>query len=468
MDEQVVERGFIEYHLAGKPKEIVAAILGSLSLEPGALAELKPEYFFLDNPVWERPIIFLDGQYFFPLPQVSFSHIHRIMERFADETGSKVSLENHRAEFLEQQLEALFRNALPDADIYPAVKWKKDGQQFENDLVAVIDRVVVIAEAKSNRLTPSGLRGAPDRVKRHVRDIVLNPSLQSERLEGMIAAARGGDEEARTILAGVGIDAQKADCVIRLSVSLYDLWVLSSSEEELKKIGWVPKEHDLAPSILIYDLQCVADILDNPLLFLHYLYERTYIQKSHNLMGDELDFLGLYLESAFNLSALSGENLTVTGMSAAVDEYYEALTAGVRRPKPKMNLRPLFRRIISRLAKVKPQGWTLMGFHLLGCADPAEQRAIERNLLRLRKSVRRNYRDPKHISTLIIKPPEARKTTVMFYLFPKALRHNHREIMVQLASEILESENLHECVVFGRCTENWGQAFESALLARHP
>ena len=455
--------------ITGKQKEIVAAILDSLSFEPGALAEFKPEYLFLDNPVWERPVIFLSGQYFFPMPQIAFSHIHRIMERFAEEVGSKVSLENRRAEFLEQQLEALFRNALPDADIYPAVKWKKDGQQFETDLIAVIDRVVVIAEAKSNRLTPSGLRGAPERVKRHVCDIVVKPSLQSKRLEEVIAAARDGDKEARTILAGIGIDAQKADCVIRLSVSLYDLSVLSSSEKELKKIGWVPEDHDLAPSILISNLQCVADILDNPLLFLHYLKERSYFQKIHNLMGDELDFLGIYLESAFNISALSGENLIVTEMSAAVDKYYEAITLGEQRQKPKMNLRPLFRRIISHLTKVKPQGWTLMGFHLLACAAPDKQRAIERNLLKLRKSVKRNYRDPKHKSALVIKPPEARKATVIFYLFPKALRHKHREIMEQLAAETLTSGNTKECVVFSRCTDDWWrQALESTLLARRP
>ncbi len=103
---------------------------------------------------------------------------------------------------------------------------------------------VVIVEAKSHRLTPQGLRGAPDRLKRHIKDLVLEPSMQSSRLESVIAAARDGDAEAQRIVATLGIDATQADLVIRLSVTLDDLSVLSSSESDLKKVGWVP-DHQL-------------------------------------------------------------------------------------------------------------------------------------------------------------------------------------------------------------------------------
>jgi hypothetical protein len=450
----------------GKPKEVISAILGALSFQPGALKDVKPEFLFLDNPVWEKPAISLDNGFLVPLPQAAFSHIHRIMERLAREAGLEETLQECRASFLEGSLEDLFRKALPDADFYPAFKWKQDGQQFENDLVVVIDRVVVIAEAKSHYLTPSGLRGAPDRVKRHVRDLVLSPSIQSHRLEKLITAARSGDEDAKKLLAANGIEADKADRVIRLSVTLYDLSVLSASEQDFKKIGWVPADHPVAPSILIADLRCVADILDNPLLFLHYLSERSHVQKSFDLLGDELDFLGLYMSSAYNLAALAGEAdfFNVSGMSSTIDEYYEAVSAGIKKPKPEMQLRPLFRDIVKRLSEVKQRGWTLLGFHLLECADPSEQRAVERSLMKLRRYVQKNYRDPTHTCTMVIKPPEQRKATVMFYLFPKKLRGEHRAIMAQLANETIAEHNLKRCVVFARCTEDWGKAFETALL----
>ncbi|MEP3246754.1 MAG: hypothetical protein ABJN40_22875 [Sneathiella sp.] len=450
----------------GKPKEVILAILGVLSFEPGALKDAKPEFLFLNNPVWERPVISLDNGFLVPLPQAAFSHIHRIMERLAREAGLEAALQKRRAGFLEGSLEDLFRKALPDANFYPAFKWKQDGQQFENDLVVVIDRVVVIAEAKSHYLTPSGLRGAPDRVKRHVQDLVLSPSTQSHRLEKLITAARSGDEDANKLLTAKGIEADKADRVIRLSVTLYDLSVLSASEQDFKKIGWVPKEHSVAPSILISDLRCVADILDNPILFLHYLSERSHVQKSFDLLGDELDFLGLYMNSAFNLAALAGEAdlFNASGMSSTIDEYYEAVSAGIKKPKPKMQLRPLFRNIVKRLSEIKQPGWTLLVFHLLECADPSEQKAVERSLMKLRRHVQKNYRDSKHTCTMVIKPPEQRKAIVMFYLYPKKLRGGHRAIMTQLANEAIAEYSLKRCVVFARCTEDWGKAFETALL----
>ncbi|KVE11547.1 hypothetical protein WI92_18420 [Burkholderia vietnamiensis] len=452
--------------LTGKSVETVSAVLKALSFVPGSLAETRPEFLFLDNPVWDRPTVAIGETYFCPLPQMAFSHIHRLVDRLAGEAGLQDALKERRAMYLEHQVEAVFRRAVPDADIRATVRWDKNGQQFENDLVVVIDRVVVIAEAKSHRLTPQGLRGAPDRVKRHIREMVLEPSIQSSRLEQLIQVARAGDAEATAILVGIGIDPKKADRVIRLSVTLDDLSILSASEQDFKEIGWVPPDHSLAPSILITDLECLADILDNGLLLLHYLSERVYLQKSLNLLGDELDFLGLYLASGFNLAALHGKftEFSPSGMSSPIDRYYLGREAGLKIPKPKMNLSPLYRDIVERLVQVKPPGWTLIGFHLLSSADPAEQRAIERNLKKLRGLVQKNYRDPDHISTLIIRPPEARKATVMFYLFPEALRDRYRQTMAQVASAAIEADNVNTCVVFARCTEKWGQTFEGVLV----
>ena len=452
--------------LTDRTEEAVISLLRALSLAPGALVDMQPEFLFLGNPIWERPAIDLGNVFFIPAPQVAFSHIHRIMDRLAAGAGLREQLKNRRAQSLESELEATFRKALPEADIRSAVIWKKGSEQFENDLLVVIDRVVVIAEAKSHRLTPEGLRGAPDRVRRHIRDMVLDPSQQSARLEALVIAARAGDAKAAGIVTGIGIDPAKADRVIRLSVTLDDLSVLSAAEPEFKKLGWVAPDHALAPSILIADLKCIADILDNPLLFLHYLSERAYLQKSFNLLADELDFLGLYLATGFNLGALRGQftHFSPTGMSAPIDRYYIGREAGINLPKPRMQLRPLFRDIVDRLTTVEPEGWTLIGLHLLSCADPAEQKALERSLAKLRGIVRKTYREPKHLSSLQIQPPEDRKARVIFFLFPEALRREFRQNMHQLATEAVEAGNLDACVVFARGTETWGRPFEAVLL----
>lgn len=450
----------------GLPSDVVLAVMTSIAFSPGALVDAKVEFLFMENPVWDRPAILLGELYFCPIPQMAFSHIHRLMDRLSGEAQLLHDLKERRASFLEGEIEKIFRTALPGSDIRPSLKWKQGRQQFENDLVVIIDQVVLIVEAKSHRLTAQGLRGAPDRVKRHIREMVLEPSIQSSRLEANISAARAGNTEALKILASIGIDPNKASKVIRLSVTLDDFSILTTAEQELKNVGWVPRDHALAPAIHLADLRCVADILDGPLLLLHYLSERSFLQQNFNLHGDELDLLGLYLTSGFNLDELRGKfsQFSPTGMSEPIDRYYQGLEAGLRLKKPTVELRPLYRSIIDRISEVRPPTWTLIGLHLLSSADPAEQRAIEHNLIKLRAFVRRNYRDPEHVSTLVIDPPDKRKATIMFHLFPEALRAEHKETMLKLGQRSLEADDRTACVVFARGTESWGRAFESALL----
>lgn len=454
--------------ITGKASEVVSAMFKELSLPLGSLVDTKPEYLFLQNPVWEKPLIDFGDSYFIPLPQAVFSHIHRVMDRLASGAKIKEKLSARRSRFLEEQLESTFRKVLPNADIRPAVKWRLGTQQFETDLLVVVDRAIVIAEAKSHRLTAEGLRGAPDRVKRHITDMVLDPSLQSARLEQLIAEARKGDATALAVMKEINIDTSVVDRVIRISVTLDDLSVLSSAEPDFKKARWVPEDHELAPTILIADLICVAEILNNPLLFLHYLSERSHFQRSLELLGDELDFLGLYLSTGFNINVLREKNIRFIpdGMSQPIDRYFMSREAGVNLTKPKADLRPLFQQIIDRLVETRPHGWTTVGLHLLSCADPAEQAAVERSLSKLRAMVRKNYRDPAHLSSLQIQPPEERKARIIFHLFPEQRRAEMKRAMEQFAAMALEEDSVDCCVVFARGIETWGRAYEAVLLVQ--
>ncbi|MER8565016.1 hypothetical protein NKH85_06920 [Mesorhizobium sp. M0924] len=454
--------------LPGKPKDVVEAILESLSRAPGSLAGTNPDHLFLANPIWDAPGIYLGDLFVFPIPQMVFSHIHRVMARLAQEAGIKTQLESRRADYLESQLEDTMRKALPGAMIVPAAKWLVGAEQFETDLLVTLDRTVIIAEAKSNHLTPQGLRGAPGRVKRHVSDMVLYPSQQSARLATLITSAKEGDAAAEAIVRQIGIDPVSVDQIIRISVTLDDFSVLSSAEADFKEIGWVPADHQLAPTITIADLICIADILDHPLTYLHYLGERIYLQKSFSLLGDELDFLGLYLVTGFNIAGLREENsiFSPSGMSEPLDRYYTSRDAGIALPKPKPQLGPLFGSIIKQLEQRKSPGWTTVGLHLLSSADPSEQKTIERNLIKLRAMVRKNFREPGHISSLQVQPPLRRKARIIFYAFPETLRGESRKTMEGLAAEAMEDERVDHIVVLARCTDRWDIPYEAVLLVR--
>ena len=135
----------------------------------------------------------------------------------------KRKMEIQRAYFLETKLGEVLKKALPGAAILSNIKWRLNGDEYETDHLVLLDRTVVIAEAKSHHLTPEGLRGAPERVKRHIQELVLHPSIQSKRLEKLIVTAQDGDEMAGKTVRNIGIDPFRIDRIIRLSVSIDDL-----------------------------------------------------------------------------------------------------------------------------------------------------------------------------------------------------------------------------------------------------
>ena len=453
---------------SGLATEIVEAVLRAISLAPGELKAARPEHLFLSNPVWTAPGIDLGDCFFVPMPQLVFSHIHPLVARLGETVGLERELEHARSRFLERKVCEVVGKGLPGAAILPNPTWRLVDQDYETDCVAAIDRVVVIVEAKSSHLTPAGLRGAPDRLKRHIQELVLAPSIQSARLEKLIADARGGDEAAGEAARNLGLDVSKVDQIIRLSVTLDDLSALHSAETEFKQLGWIPDDHELAPTISIADLMYVVDILDDPLTFLHYLSERLFVQKEISIVGDELDLLGLYLETGFHLGALeeTGDELQATGMSSQIDRYYISRDEGISVPKPQMKVRPRFRHMIDELSKARPNGWIVAGLNLLDLGDYFDQKKLERGLDKLRRRVRKHRHDLRRVNALHIQPMKNRKARLVFYVYSKEARARSKSTMERLAFTALEESGSQECCVFGKCIDNWQQPYEAVCILR--
>ena len=454
--------------VSGLTIETVEAVLRAISLAPGELKAARPEHLFLSNPVWTAPGIDLGDCFFVPMPQLVFSHIHPLVARLGEAAGLERELERARSRFLETKVCEVVGMGLPGAAILRNPQWLLGDQQFETDCVAVIDRVVVIVEAKSSHLTPAGLRGAPDRLKRHIQELVLDPSIQSARLEKLIADAKGGDEAAGEAARGLGLDVSKVDKIIRLSVTLDDLSALHSAESEFKQLGWVPDDHELAPTISIADLIYVTDILESPLTFLHYLIERLFVQKEISIVGDELDLLGLYLETGFHLGALeeSRDELQAIGMSSQMDRYYISRDEGIKVSKPQIKVRPRFRRMLDELCEARPDGWIVAGLNLLNVGDYFDQKKLERGLDKLMRRVRKRRHDTRRVNVLQIQPIKNRKARLVFYVYPKEARERSRSTMERLAFEALEKSGSQECCVFGKCIDNWQQPYEAVCIVR--
>lgn len=451
----------------GVEAEISARILRVLSLKPAVLAEANKEHLFLDNPAWTAPFVDLDGGFFCPIPQMVFSFIHDIMAGLADGAGASAKLEALRARFLEAKAEQLLRQALAGADIKPGVKWRVGDQLFETDVAGLIDRTVIVLEAKSGALTGPALRGAVPRLQRHVKDLVIDPAIQSGRLEELIWKAKAGDADAIVTLAPFAWDWAKIDTVVRLSITLEDFSVLGSSEQELREAGWLPHDVDLPPSIHVADFGCLADILDRPALFVHYLMERHRFQKVMQVLGDELDLLGFYLTTGFNLAELEAAagQLVLSGESGPIDHYYNNRDAGIAVPKPKPRLTPWLIQTLDALGERKPQTWLQFSIDLLRMGSFEEQRQLDKALDRLRAQVRRQWRTPEHTNTLIVTPPEFREAVLVFHVYPPQLADKRKATLQSIVGDALSASGRKRCLMISRNTEAWDDPYSFVGVA---
>jgi hypothetical protein len=451
---------------SGIPLEVTKRVLDALSLSPGDLYGQDPERLFMANPAWRSPAIEIGGEYFCPLPQSIFSHIHEIMRTLAEKSGLTKALEARRAAYLETKVKALLGQALPAAQLRHGAKWRVGGVEYETDHVAAIDRTIVIVEDKSATLTGPGLRGAPDRVRRHISDLIAAPSEQSERLEKMIWEAKAGDGAAAACLAPFDLNFTDTERVVRISVTLDDLSVLASAEGDLKEAGWIPPALTLAPTLNVADFHQTIDILGSPSFFLHYFAERGRFQRAVRIFADEMDFLGCYLETGFNLGSLEKQQvaLVLTGMSAPIDRYCNSRDAGVTIKKPQPKLSPYFSALVGAIEGRAFPRWSTVTTDLLRCASYEEQMKIDKLLMKLKAKVERDWRDPEHDCSLIVSPPEPRDTAVVFYAYPPQLSSRRKEIAEELAHTALETSGRNRCVMICRNTARWDAPYASIVI----
>lgn len=443
----------------GLTADRVRKAMALTSRVPGSGPAMNLQHLGLGNPVWDHPGMELGTTYVVPVPQVFFSHIHRLMGRLCADAGISKALEQHRADYLEEAVEAAFRLAYPTATMRAGEKWNWNGQQYETDLTVLIDRVLIIAEAKSGKITHEALRGAPDRLKKHVGELVGAPARQATRLEELIRAAAAGDPDAGAVATQLGIVPHELDAIVRVSVTLEDFSYIASLEDELKHAGWLDIDVRLAPTLSLADLQTVFDLLEYPAIIIHYFRLRDRLQKEVTLLGDELDCLGNFLAGALVVPMENGRPLLqITGQSAEVDRYYLNRLAGVATPKPRPRWSAWFTRFLQSLNDRAKPGWTTVALAVLSGVNQPVTEELEREMNRLRMRMVARKSDSTNDSVLWA-PKNAKDAPVVYLLYSRtneAAAHNRA---LDLAGRAMDRTGRQRCVVVARVIENWDQPY---------
>ena len=324
--------------------ETISSILEQFSYSTGGLQETKKEYIFLDNPIWEKPIIKNDNGYYCALPQLFFSFVLTTLDDLI-EKYDKEGLHDRRSDYLELKIDEIVKRRFSDSKTISGLKWKIDQTEYETDLITFIDSQALIIEAKSHRISKPALRGAPNRIKRHLNEILIDPSIQSLRLKKEIDKARL-KEDSNEWDNNLPVKTKDIHNVIRVSVSLENFASLQANLNSFDETGWLPEVFEPCPTMTLADFETVFDFLEHPVQIIHYLQRRTELEGKVSFKGDELDFLGLYCDTLLADEELSFDELDkviISGMSKPLDKYYISRDQGINIPKPTPKTSRLFK-----------------------------------------------------------------------------------------------------------------------------
>lgn len=468
-NEAIASRYFVEIEkvsvLTGLTKDRVNAVISEfcITLEFDLFYEWEPLRF--SNPFWDRPLLRIEDETVFsPIAYRFFHDPKRIIEKKIKSKKLLETVQSRRSDFLEHEVERLFRSSFPKSVIVRNISYSKEDQTFEADLLVQVDSTLFIVEAKSSAVSDAALRGAPDRMRREVKRLISNPSMQSDRfrrhLEEFISN-RGSIDFISNV------SEFRFDCIrriARISVTLDDLATLQSQVPELQESDLINPDLAVAPTFLISDIEMVFDILENESMRFHYLVRRAEIQRIL-LHAHEAEWLQFYLNSGFNIGEVEGGELRFQFPfgSELIDQHYHLEEFGISRRKPKPKISKLWVSILNFIEERRFDGWTEYVYILLSLSIE-EQDEIIRELTRMRKNVPRFHQDPDHKNTLCRIPRTSSTDALAFLVVVEANYSRRTTMMEHVAATIFENNHINRCLVITKCVERWKNPYDVAAL----
>ena len=428
----------------------VTAIFHAIGLLPGALAGRDAKKFLLDNPIWTSPLVLLGEECVFAcIPQAAFSFFFEIVANLVrPHADLERAWQSRRATFLEEETARVLHQGLPGSVIHRNLKWRTADNDVngETDLLVLVDSLLLIVEAKSGAISASSKRGAPDRLKSEVKELLEAPALQSQRAAAAFTDHISGRAQLRL---SDSVDLSMIKYVIRLSVTLEDFWTLQSDLGELQRVGLVSKNVEPVPTIGLTDLDTLCEVLDHPSFLLHYLHRRSQLEGKFSHDSDELDLLGSYSMNGllFGDMETNGSRIVFHQMSDAVDRYMTGLSEGITLSKPARQMSDWWRKILDRVETRRRPRWVETAIAVLDI-DDLGQKLIERNLKKLIKKHRHQVTEP-FLNSIVFIPGGIAYAAVAILVLNDKNYSERLDRMGAVAEKVFSDPRPQRCVVIG-------------------
>jgi hypothetical protein len=180
------------------------------------------------------------------------------------------------------------------------------------------------------------------------------------------------------------------------------------------------------------------------------------LESSISLLADELDLLGFYLQTGFNIGDLEARptRLVLTGMSAPIDSYYERLRIGFRPRKPRLLLSAWWDAVLSRLATRRPPRWLELSVKLLH-VSPGDQRRTLRRFRRLAARVANNppFSMIESNAVIFVSGPPKRRDAFVFLAYREEELPSRNTWMNSVGAQALTQFGIQSAVVIAICVD---------------
>lgn len=431
--------------------DIIEVIINEFSLKFYDLRSVDKMHFFLGNPVWFKPIIRIDNsKVYCSLSSLFFNNYFRIISNSQKLKSQKIKhlISKKRSLFLENYIEELLINNFKNK-IYKNVKWKYKDKIFETDLLLIYNGIILIIEAKSGTLSEKALRGEPNRIKRHINELIVAPINQADNMIEFIKL-HINEFHIPTLNYG-NIVLKDIFKILKLSITLEDFAAIHSNINDIKGMDGINDFSNII-SMNLADFELVLDLFKNPEEKLHYLTWRNELLAT-NFIGNEIDLLGTYLENTFNSYNIENSKhlLIFNDLSFKIDNYFESKENNITLKRPIIKNTPYWKSLLSAIQNKKFTGW-LDIWIILQSFLYDDQVKISKNIKKYPKYLKRNKKSINRKEAMIY---SNYKNEIVIFLFVfKEDYHNRHNIAQYFAQDVFEHYKVKSCYVIGFNVEN--------------
>jgi hypothetical protein len=385
------------HHLAADQEVELSALTTYLDAHSFRCGDLKdaPLRDALDtNPIWKKPIVQLsESSYFIPLPELFFGFAFLHLEHLFETAGLKKRWENRRAKFLEDELAQLISHAFPSGEIFTGVTCA--GLDGESDVLARVGNWLIVAEAKSHKLTQAARQGKYKSLEDRIEKLMVDPGSQSARLAAYICKSQRS--VVLTTRKGPShiLQIDEICRIIRLTVTLESLGGLSIQGGVLKEIGFGTVDQQIPTTVSITDLAMIFETLPTEEERLDYLFRRSNLQSETRIHAEERDLLVFYLSSTMRAQwdSAQGQFLGLAGIGRILDESYMSRLEGRIPTVYRREYTPLWHQLLELISSRGSLYWPEAACMLLTFTVDEQvqiERDVRQNRTKRKKGVAQN------------------------------------------------------------------------------